>query len=140
MKVTKFFTASALTLALATPAAAQLVLKGYDVDGDGQLTGAEARDLFDADGVVSLSTFDTDGDGVLSSSEFDALFGQAEAYWVDTGVGFNTFDANEDDVIDQEEYFQGFVSAYDLDQSGAFEAEEMQQMEEDFNAMGFSDS
>ena len=140
MKATKFLTASALTLALAAPAAAQVVLKGYDVDGDGQLTGAEARDLFEADSVVSLSTFDTDGDGMLSSAEFDTLFGAAEPYWVDTEVGFDTFDADADGFINADEYFQGFVAAYDTDGSGGFEEEGMMRMEEDFQGMGFSDA
>ncbi|WP_281827577.1 hypothetical protein [Jannaschia rubra] len=137
MKATKFFTASALTFMLAGPAAAQIAIRAHD--GEGMLTGAEFRDLFDADGIVSLAAYDTDGDGQLSEAEFDAAFADANVHWGTLGYGSTTYtdwDLNSDGLVAQDEYTQGFLVIYDRDGSGSIEGAELEQMEADFAADG----
>ncbi|MCK0167012.1 hypothetical protein MWU52_05555 [Jannaschia sp. S6380] len=137
MTATKFLTASALALSLAAPATAQVVLQSYDVDGDGELTGAEFRNLFD--NVATLATYDTDGDGYLSQGEYDAAFGDAEVHFAElgyTGFTYTDWDLNADGLVSEEEYAEGFLLTYDADASGVIEGEELQQIETDFGTDG----
>ncbi len=139
MKSINILAASALALAFAAPADAQVLLKGYDVDGDGELTGAELRDLFDADGITTLAAFDTDGDGNLSEAEYDAAFGAANVHWGSLGYAersYTDWDLNSDGLVAADEYTQGFITVYDTDASGAIDGTEMQQMEADFGTDG----
>ena len=137
MKATNILAATTLSLALAAPAAAQIVMTGYDVDGDGELTGAEFRDLFD--NVVTLSSYDTDGDGFLSEAEYEAGFGEAEVHFAElgyTGFTYTDWDLNSDGLVAQDEYTQGFMTIYDRDASGVIDANELTTIESDVNEGG----
>lgn len=136
MKTTtlKALAAGTLALTLAAPASAQLVMKGYDIDGDGQLTGAEFRDLFDADGITNVAAFDTDGDGFLSEAEYEAGFGAAEVKWAELGYGtfqYTDWDLNADGLVSEEEYATGFMTIYDRDKSGQIDEAEFEAMDVD---------
>ena len=139
MKTMKILTAGALALSLAAPASAQMLLKGYDVDGDGQLTGAEFRDLFDADGMVNAAAYDTDGDGYLTQAEFEAGFGPYAEYWQTAGYGTLTFtdwDLNADGLVDDGEIYENYVRVYDADGSGTIDESEFGILSTDMQELG----
>ncbi|MEM8849919.1 MAG: hypothetical protein AAGE03_07765 [Pseudomonadota bacterium] len=118
MKVTKLLTASALTLAMASAASAQIVLQSWDIDGDGELTGAEFRNLFNDN--PTLAAIDADSDGMVTEGEYDAFFG-ANVQFADTMLGTYTFDdwdLNSDGLVEQTEFETGYLTIYDTDGSG----------------------
>lgn len=137
MTITKILTASALALSLAAPASAQVVLKSYDVDGDGELTGAEFRNLFD--NITTMEAVDADGDGFINEAEYDAVFGDAEVHFADIGYGgftYTDWDLNSDGLVSREEYAEGFMVTYDADDSGQINGQELRQLETDFGTDG----
>ena len=139
MKTTNILTAGAIALSLAAPASAQMLLKGYDVDGDGELTGAEFRDLFDSDGMVNAAAYDTDGDGYLNQAEFEAGFGPYAEYWQTAGYGnlsFTDWDLNADGLVADDEIYDSFVRVYDADGSGTIDGTEFDVLSTDMQEMG----
>jgi len=129
MKFAKLIAAAAITAGLAAPAAAQVVMKSYDVNSDGKLTGAEFRGLFNDN--LTLAAYDTDQDGFLSKAEYDEAFGDAEIIG-DTSFGtysYTDWDLNADGLVADEEYEQGFLTLYDADESGDIDETEFTTME-----------
>lgn len=136
MTATKFLTASALTLALAAPAAAQMVLQSWDVDGDGLLTGAEFRGLFNDN--PTFAAIDSDDDGMLSESEYQAYFA-GDVSFAETTFGsyaFADFDLNSDGLVAEAEYQEGFLTVYDADGDGTINEAEFTNLSDDFEVIG----
>jgi Ca2+-binding EF-hand superfamily protein len=124
MKATKLFAATALSLALAAPASAQIVLQSWDVDGDGELTGAEFRGLFNDN--PTIAAIDGDGDGILTEAEYDAFFEQ-NVEFADTSFGsygFASWDLDSDGLVQDTELQQGFLTIYDADGNGTIDKSE----------------
>ncbi|MFO6463777.1 hypothetical protein ACK8OR_05245 [Jannaschia sp. KMU-145] len=137
MKTLTTLAASAIALTLAVPASAQMVLRGYDADQNGILTNDELN-LAMAE-VNTFATYDTDGDGYLSDAEYTAAFGDAEVHWGKLGYAERTFqdwDLTADGLVAEDEFTQSFLVIYDIDESGALEGAELDQIEADFGIDG----
>ena len=121
----KTLTAAALAMALASPAAAQFVLKSYDVDGDGMLTGAEFRGLFNDN--PAFGEIDANADGSLSEDEYTGYFGE-NVTLASTSFGTRTFtdwDLDGDGLVAQTEFQDGFLTIYDANADGAIDETEL---------------
>ena len=128
----KFLTAGALALTLAAPAVAQTAIIGYDVDGDGMLTGAEFRDVLDKASV--FPSLDVDGDGTLSEAEFAAYYDGLEVSEDGTPPKeLAEYDTDGDGVLDSMEYSMAFMAGYDLNADGAIDADELVDLENDLS-------
>lgn len=127
----KFFTAGALALTLAAPLAAQTAVIGYDVDGDGELTGAEFRDAFEKAGMTGR--FDVNGDAMLDKDEFAAYYDGLEVEGGDADAALASYDADGDGVLNTAEYNEAFFAGYDLNEDGALDADELVELEADVN-------
>jgi hypothetical protein len=124
MKATKIFAATALSLALAAPASAQVVLQSWDIDGDGELTGAEFRGLFNDN--PTLASIDADNDGVLTEAEYDDFF-MTNVEFADTAFGtygFDSWDLDSDGLVQDAELEQGFLTIYDTNGDGSIDESE----------------
>ncbi|WGH78264.1 EF-hand domain-containing protein [Jannaschia ovalis] len=132
MKTPARLTAAAIAMMLAAPASAQMVMMSYDVDGDGQLTGAEYRNLFNDN--FTVARFDTDNDGMLSMEEYEAAFGPVTARLAEVNPEVETnFDINADGMIDEEELAEGVLSIYDADDSGFIDGDEFTVLTTDYD-------
>ncbi|MEM7490334.1 MAG: hypothetical protein AAF390_14530 [Pseudomonadota bacterium] len=124
MKATKFLTAGALVAALATSASAQIVLQSWDIDGDGELTGAEFRGLFNDN--PTLAALDADSDGMVTEGEYEAFF-DANVEFADTMLATRSFadwDLNSDGLVEDTEFETGYLTIYDADGSGTIDEAE----------------
>lgn len=132
MKTTARLTAAAIAMMLAAPASAQMVMMSYDVDGDGELTGAEYRNLFNDN--LTVANFDTDNDGSLSVAEYEAAFGpvaaRAAEYQSDAMI-----DADGDGFITDDELADGMLQIYDADDSGMIDGDEFTVLTTDFDGI-----
>ena len=132
MKTPARLTAAAIAMMLAAPASAQMVMMSYDVDGDGQLTGAEYRNLFNDN--FTVARFDTDNDGMLSMEEYEAAFGPVTARLAEVNPEAETnFDINADGMIDEDELAEGVLSIYDADDSGFIDGDEFTVLTTDYD-------
>lgn len=125
------FAASAVALTLAAPVAAQKAIIGYDVDGDGMLTGAEFRDVLDK--ARSFPGFDVNGDGMLDEAEFATFYDGLEVDVADdaTPLTLVDYDTNGDGMLDEVEYATAYFAGYDLNADGALDAAELVDLEND---------
>ncbi|UWQ20400.1 hypothetical protein [Jannaschia sp. W003] len=133
MTLAKILAAGATAIALATPAAAQMVLKSYDVNSDGKLTGAEFRGLFNDNPM--MADLDTDADGFISEMEYQAAFGDPTIL-ADTTFGsyaYTDWDKDSDGLVASTEFEEGFLTLYDQDESGDIDEAEFTTMQGEVN-------
>ena len=124
MNTFKTLAAATLALGLAAPASAQFVLKSYDIDGDGELTGAEFRGLFNDN--PTIGEIDTDGDGFLTEAEFEAYFGE-NVTLAETSFGtraYTDWDLDGDGLVARTEFEDGFLTLYDANGDGTLDESE----------------
>lgn len=139
MKITKFAAVSALTLALASPAVAQMATDGWDADGDGNIANTEFGTGF---GENTFSNYDGNADGMLDETEWNTGFGEKAEMWGERAYemgDFGSYDSNADGMLDQTEYSEGWFNTYDADGSGMIEEPELGDVGDDMGDGGLFD-
>lgn len=141
MKVTdKFLIPAALAMALASPAAAQMMTPDWDLDGDASLNADEFNAGFTEGGT--FGTYDIDGDGMLSETEYDTAFADRETVFEEREYemgAFADYDMDGDGMLNEEEYNTSWFNTYDADQSGMLDEQEMGYVDEDMGEDGLFD-
>lgn len=139
MNITKLAAVSALTLALASPAVAQMTTDGWDMDGDGNVANTEFETGF---GANTFANYDSNADGMLDENEWNTGFGDKSEMWGERSYEMGAFgdaDANADGMLDQTEYSQGWFNTYDADGSGVIEEPELGDVGDDIGDGGLFD-
>ena len=90
----------------------------WDDDDDGLLSESEFEAGLDDKGV--FGEFDQNDDERLDEQEFTV---SAQDYGLQN-VNFNTFDNDNDDFVENNEFERGLFNTYDVDESGTIETDE----------------
>ncbi|MCK0167011.1 hypothetical protein MWU52_05550 [Jannaschia sp. S6380] len=138
--IEKFLIPGALALAMASPAAAQMMTPEWDLDGDAALSADEFNTGFTEGG--KFTTYDSDGDGFLSEMEYDTAFTDRETVFEEREYemgAFSDYDADGDGLLNEEEYNTSWFDTYDADGSGMLDENEMTYVDEDMGEDGLFD-
>ncbi|MGX0876852.1 hypothetical protein ACSSV4_001534 [Roseovarius sp. MBR-154] len=106
MKRLKLLTAAFALATVTGPALAQSFVS-YDENSDGKITKDEFYGSVADAGIYA--DWDTNDDGLLDEEEFGAL---------DTDWDYDTWDADANSYVDAGEFYDGYYSSYDVDESG----------------------
>lgn len=128
--------ASVLALALTATAPAMADFNGADVNADGHINEGEFNAELDNNGTFRV--WDADQNGVMTAEEYDGGIhtrrdkmnvgddGGDNASW-----DYNTWDANADASLDNDEFNAGIFKAYDRDGDGVLDLDEYNHYQEE---------
>jgi hypothetical protein len=131
--------ACAFSLALAAAPVSAAEFGEWDANADAGLTSDEFRTGFDRTGV--FNAFDGDDNLSLTESELETGIGtNAEAFNTRFGDGaFDAWDANDDDLLSNDEFNEGVYASYDFDRDNLIEEPEFGDMGDDMGDGGLWD-
>lgn len=131
--------AASLALALmAAPAAAQGAYGDWDADTSGSITSEEWNTGWANYGLTG--DIDQNDDRMLDRTEFEQAIGDEAGFNERYGeTAFDDWDANDDDMLSDEELGTGMYTAYDADASGDLNEEEFATFGDDAGEDGLFD-
>lgn len=128
--------ASALALALATTAPAMADFNSLDTNADSHINQGEFNAGFQNHGT--FKAWDADHNGVVTADEFDAGIHTRRDKIPETDDGasndawdYNTWDANADAGVDNDEFNMGVFQSYDTNGDGMLDLEEYNRYQEE---------
>lgn len=129
--------AVAATMAIAMPGNALAQVDDWDTDTEAGISSDEFRAGLEGTGV--FDEWDTNGDNMLSQSGFNEGLGYNDAAFNERfGEDYyNTWDANSDNNIDEDEFYSGSYSGYDADANDMIDEQEFGNFDNDDGDDGF---
>jgi hypothetical protein len=130
-----FLGASALALVLTAAAPAMADFSSLDADADSHINQGEFNAELDNNGT--FRAWDADQNGFMSADEYDGgVHTRRDKMNIDDESGdntwdYNTWDANADANIDNDEFNTGIFNAYDRDGDGVLDLDEYNRYQEE---------